>query len=1004
MSDEIQLYLLGSPEFKRNDQPVLLTSAKAIALLAYLALQDQPQPRDRVLSMLWPDSLANAARKNLRNTLWTLRKNLGDDIVQSSQELLWLDEQVWVDATHFTELTADPKQIEQAIDLYRGLLLDGVTLLEAAEFELWLTQERERLGQLYLRSLTKLINQAELANDWEQVRDLAFRALTRDNLQEPVYRSLMKAYATLGERAKALRQYDRLKAILDDELGVAPLPETEALHQAILAGELTAPAQPISPPRAVATTAFVGRRNELTALESAWHIAAYGSAHIVLLSGEMGIGKTRLWEEWSARRADTHSILAMRCLEATHHIPLAPVTTMLHSTRCMQSLFGPDSPVPPIWLAEMTRLLPQLRASLPKLPTPAELPPDETQHRIFEALVQCLLALEAQPLLLFIDDLHWADQTTLDWLAYLVYRLAQHPLLLVVAYRLEDSPAALVRLKATWTRQRLTQELTLSPLTTTEMSELIHLLKGDDAHSIELQQQSQGNPLFLTELCRVSPNEVPSLLTDVIQTRIEQLPSTAQQVLQAAAILEPDFNFETLQRTSGRSELETLDALDILLSMAFLQESGQKYGFNHPFTATVVRQTLSQMRRTFLHRRAAAARRAVYAADLSSIAGRLVDHYIEAGERTEAAHFATVAAEQALQVAAPTEAIQFYQQAIALEPTAERLMGLGLAYKNQAHLAEARQAYEQALAIFEQDENWLAAVDACLKLAESNFTGGEPANAKPWIERGKRYLALTPDVAQTAMMHLLEGGWHLRAGQSLAQAQIEFETTARLARENNLLYLAARSQFELGNLLGQLDQLEQGLLAFEEAIKLSQTIHVPYFKILILNNAAYHAQLAGDLNKALAYVTEGLTLSEQYAIHSPRQYLYSTRGEIALAQQAWNEAESWFEQGLTVAEQHGNREMIATYTVNFALVAKGRGQLAEALARLKSARRELTEIAAPYLQLQIDLYLTELHLARAEAEAAKSTLERVWTQLEQSERLRLRRWAERLRAQLGEPS
>lgn len=170
---------------------------------------------------------------------------------------------------------------------------------------------------------------------------------------------------------------------------------------------------------------------------------------------------------------------------------------------------------------------------------------------------------------------------------------------------------------------------------------------------------------------------MPTALAELLRARLERLPDPARQVLQAAAVLEPAFDFPTLRSASGRDEAETLDALDALLSAAVIAERGGAYAFVHPLVAAVVRDGLSGARRTFLQRRAAEAIEVAYTGRLPQIAGRLSAHYAQAGDRAWAASFAEMAAERALALAAPTEAVDFYRQALALDPSPARELGLG---------------------------------------------------------------------------------------------------------------------------------------------------------------------------------------------------------------------------------------------------------------------------------------------------------------------------------------
>ncbi|MDQ4078880.1 MAG: AAA family ATPase, partial [Chloroflexota bacterium] len=831
----------------------------------------------------------------------------------------------------------------------------------------------------------------------------------QDNLQEPMYRALMEAHARQGERPEALRQYEQLQGVLEQELGVEPLPETETLRAAILNGELghvavptpsmSRSAQP-SPTDGTTEVPFVGRWEELAALDAELAVAARGEARVVLLAGEVGIGKSRLWQEWSASLAPHVTVLEGAGLSATQALPFAPLMELFATHPSIQHLFKPDSPLSSVWLAEMARLLPQIRSALPQLPAPTPLSRDEEQHRLFEAFTQSLRVLEARPLLLFMDDLHWADRATLDWLAYFVHRMRDQALLLVVAYRPEDARAPLVHLFAEWGRQGISRRIELSHLAQEESSALLEALIHDPEKrstlADRLQTQSAGNPYFLIELARAAPGDVPPALVDLIRARLERLPDAARQVLQAAAVLEPTFDFSALRWTSGRGEEETLDALDALLDAHLLVERGTQYAFTHPLVASIVQESLSTARRAFLHRRAATARERVRPEQRPQIAGSLMVHYREAGDPVRAAYYAEMAAEHALSLFAPAEAEHFYREAVALDPTPTRQLGLGRALRMQADYPAARSSFKRALAGFEAVGDRRGAVRACVEMAWSYLPVGRGDEAARWAEQALSYLDVEQDPEGHADAHFLMGAGLLQVG-ALAEAEEHLAKAAQLAVDHDLPNSAARSRFELGNLLAQRGRLRQAVQAYHESISLAEVTGDESQIALGHNNAAYHSILLGDLEAAREHVEIGLDLVEANDLQVPRQYLYSTRGELALAEEQWDEAEEWFQRGMAEAERQGNLSQVANYQANLALVERGRGNLDSALLLLDSAREAVQELPAPHLQVQIDLWLTEVYLQSGALAAARDALNRAGAYLASREREGLLAWAARLR-------
>ena len=480
------------------------------------------------------------------------------------------------------------------------------------------------------------------------------------------------------------------------------------------------------------------------------------------------------------------------------------------------------------------------------------------------------------------------------------------------------------------------------------------------------------------------------------------MPEVARQVLQSAAILEPDFDFATLRRTAGRDEEETLTALDVLLTNRLLneQDSGYGYEFNHPLVAALVRNDLSLARRSFLHRRAAEALETTYAGHLENVAGQLTFHYVQASRTTQAAGYAQIAAEQALKLGAPTEAEYFYRQSLELEPTPKRRLGLGKALYNLGDLADARQAYYETATEFEKSGNLPELVNTYLTLADSFRLSQQGDEIIHWAEKALRTAEPnpTPDVEANAC-YLIGSGMVLQS-RSLTKAESLLNHAAQLAAENELPGLAAQIQFTLGNILARSGNLREALQAFTQTVTLAHSAQDYFQAVLGYNNLAYHALQVDDVPTAKTQIEMGLTLAEKHAFMLPGQYLYSTQGEIALAEGKFDEAETWFNRSLAEAERYRNQIQVTNIRVNLGLVARKRGNLEEAIKLLEMAREAVVNLAQPFLQTQIDLRLAELYLQQGEKAAAEKALNRAETQLSQNEWAGLQAWAKRVQGKI----
>src|SRR5262245_44113203 len=427
------LTLLGGFEARLDDGSSLgLPTHKYKALLAYLAVPaGQAHPRDELVALLWGSLPREQGRAALRQALWALRKaldrgglrtlSLEDDAVALHASA------VHVDVTDFEQaIQGGPESLGRAAVLYRGSFLAGMAAREAP-FEEWLMQERDRLAELAVQGLGRLLAAQRTAGDHEAAVGTALRLLALDPVQEPVHRVLMQLYVSLGRHGAALRQYQSCVTVLERDLGIEPEPETRALYQDILRRR-SAGGMPIvrSEPRprpaaempAAANSVFVGRQLERALLREALDQAVSGRGQVVAVEGEAGIGKTRLVTELAADAAGQGArIIFGRAYESDQVLPFGPWADAL---RRAQLASAPEiAELRPAWRAELGRLVPDLAD-----PT-ALLTGSVDSMQLFEGIVQLVAALaRSGPVVIVLDDLHWADDMSLRLLSFVARRIS----------------------------------------------------------------------------------------------------------------------------------------------------------------------------------------------------------------------------------------------------------------------------------------------------------------------------------------------------------------------------------------------------------------------------------------------------------------------------------------------------------------------------------------------------------------------------------------------------
>lgn len=510
MDESLRIELFGG--FRATYRGKLLTTIdtpRLQALLAYVALRrGTPQPRQRIAFTFWPDSTEKQAFTNLRKLLHVLRKALPDAerfLRVEARTITWLnDSACTLDVAAFERSLVRAEEALQradtdsaqacfaeAIDCYQGELLPGV-------YDDWIVSDRERCHRQAVRALEGLTGLLESRRDYAEAIRYGGRLVQLDPLREPSYRLLMRLHALHGDRAGALRVYREASSTLLEQLNTEPEPVTQALYVQFMKGELPREASPAG--ESETGIPLVGRRSEWTDLLTAWSLASEGAAHLLIISGVAGIGKTRLAEElltWATRQG--LAAAQSRAYAAEGRIAFAPIIDWLRSEPLRPAL----GRVTPVWLAEISRLLPELRQEDSELQEPLSKPVAWERHRLFEALARGLLA-SGRPTLLLLDDAQWCDLDTLEWLRFLFRFAPSAPLLVVGTVRLEEVERdhALHALLLDLGRTGQVTEVTLEALDAADTARLgAHVAQREleSTQATRLFEETEGHPLFVVE-------------------------------------------------------------------------------------------------------------------------------------------------------------------------------------------------------------------------------------------------------------------------------------------------------------------------------------------------------------------------------------------------------------------------------------------------------------------------------------------------------------------------
>jgi len=648
----VSLALLGGFAVHLDSgEPCVLPTRKAQALLAYLAMPvGRSHSREKLTGLLWGDAPEAQARQNLRQTLTRLRRALGDAVVVAQQDTVALQSRmVNVDVAELEVALGDGAvtALERAATLYKGDFLDGFSVDEAP-FEEWRVVQRERLHELALEGLVRLLREHMRAEQTELATRTALKILALDPLQESVHRTVMRLLSRQGRRAAALQQYQVCVGWLERELGVEPEEETRTLYRELLQGGTTSrdSGRQAGDRRGhhAPSGLMVGRRDQMTTLQHALEQALDHGGRIVVVAGEAGIGKTRLIQEFTADAAARGlRILTAWCHETEQPLPFRPWIDALRGTGPALESMVRDG-MSATSRASLARVFPELASVDEK---PAATTTDE--HAVlFEALSELVRQTAKEtPVVIVLEDLHWADAMSTRLLAFLARRLGALPVLIVGSLRTEDvaETSVLERVLDELRTGSALHEIALSTLSRDDSVALAGALHAGGKRRTALEAiaeavwtLSEGNPFVIVETMRAlkedagAPGAIPRGVRQFVSARLARLSEPARRVLSAAAVIGRACSFKLLAQSAGVSEMDGATAIEELVRRRVLEIVGDRLVICHDRIRQVAYDDLGPARRIALHGAVGHALETLRAGDLDEVANELGHHALKAGD------------------------------------------------------------------------------------------------------------------------------------------------------------------------------------------------------------------------------------------------------------------------------------------------------------------------------------------------------------------------------------
>lgn len=932
MPKVIRVQLLGDFRLTCDDRPVEGMSAPRLqSLVAYLALhRDAPQPRQRLAFLFWPDSSEAQARNNLRQFVHALRHTAPDisdmllidlHTIQWRQDIdLRLDVEEFERALRVVDVQARTQDIhaaraagERMLALYQADLLPGC-------YDEWIGPERDRLRDRFTQALRWLVTFHEAQRDFALAIRCARRLIRCDPLDEEGYRCLMRLLAQTGDRVGELRAYRACATALGQGLGMEPSQATKELHQRLLRVESapaagaaadgdqsTAEEVPTRHQSLALPPSLIGRQRAWETLHQAWRAASAGAPGFALITGEAGMGKSRLAEEmahWAGERGGTTA--TARSYAAEGQLSFAPVIEWLRSPGLRPHIGQLET----VWLTELARLLPELLVENPDLPHYEPLTEYGQRQRFFHALSLAVLAAP-QPLLLVMDDLQWCDQETLEWLHFLQRFDPRARLLIIGIARSEETPPGhplhtlLLHLRPVVS----VTEIALRPLDAAETAQLAaHMIDHqlDVRSALRLFEETEGNPLFIIETVRAGLDKLPDQpprpepeaplqssassslppgVRAMIASRLARLSPPARELAGLAATVGRAFSLDILAHVNRSDEDSIVSALDELWQRRIIRDHGaDTYDFTHDKLREIAYAETSAPQRQLWHRRVAQALEALRADDLDAVSGQIATHYEQGGAIGRAIPFYHRAALVAQRVFAYDDAIHLLRHSLAM--------------LEQLPAGASRDTLELELSLalaplYRITRGWTAPelerlVDRILALCDTVGSDEQRADALYGLQsmlvvqaRLERVQLLVEDMqalyerthgTPPALADMMLGGARLHLGR-FAVADEAFErilTTPHDPQQARRLQaalgwnVAVHARAWRAHALWGLGFADRALHLAHEAVQLAESLIEPFNHALAVTYLAMLYQLSADAATARTAAEEALALGAEY--------------------------------------------------------------------------------------------------------------------------------------------
>jgi tetratricopeptide (TPR) repeat protein len=630
---------------------------------------------------------------------------------------------------------------------------------------------------------------------------------------------------------------------------------------------------------------IVGRKEEYEQARDLWQLAAAGAGQTLLISGEPGVGKTRLMREIVTQAEVSGGRALVGEAYAESVTPYGAFAQVVRKALDVQSPNGFE--LPDFVLDDVLNLTPDLRPYYPHVASNPELDPESKQMRLFENMVTFCGALgEESPLLLVLEDAHWADSGSIALFQHLTRRIRKQPVMLLATYReVELSEARpFYEMLLELNRQRIGTRLKLNRLNKEGTRAMLEAIFNEEITPEFLEgiyHETDGNPFFIEEVCRalvesgklyyaegewhrpdMEELEIPQGIQVAVESRLTRLPQEVQDTLRVAAILGREFDYEVLVEASEQDEDIVINAIEEADRVQMVQEGREEtiYEFVHALVPQSIRENTHRLRRRRLHRRAASAYEAVQPGNYEALAY----HFGEGGNDERALHYYTLAGERALANFANQDAENHLIAALNLTEEegqrAELLAQLGEAQVRLSRHKEAIQNYGQAIDIFLEQGDQDRAAQIYALSARAAWSSGD---TREGLEICRRGLAAVEGSAESpGLAHLLsETARACYFNGVMAEVEGYAKRALEMAAQYDLPAVQAECLNTLGTLLGP--GSSESVPMLEEAVRISETANLSKEAMRANNNLGVLYSNQGEYKAAIRHYQRAIELARQ---------------------------------------------------------------------------------------------------------------------------------------------